>query len=113
MAGKWVELLKEIAPRVARIAMPFNPSTATYADYWLDPGNAWCNLLEQFHPFAGHRRLGRKDETGDVAARSREGRDEAAADRVGNERENDGDGARLLKQRRCGRCGARKKDIRL
>jgi putative tryptophan/tyrosine transport system substrate-binding protein len=27
MAGKWVELLKEIAPRVARIAMPFNPAT--------------------------------------------------------------------------------------
>src|SRR6478672_302270 len=37
MAGKWVELLKEIAPRVARIAMPFNLATATYADYWLDP----------------------------------------------------------------------------
>ena len=40
MAGKWVELLKEIAPRVARIAMPFNPATATYADYWLDPFKA-------------------------------------------------------------------------
>ena len=36
-AGKWVELLKEIAPRVARVAMPFNPATATYAEYWLNP----------------------------------------------------------------------------
>ena len=40
MAGKWVELLKQIALRVARIAMLFNPATATYADYWLDPFKA-------------------------------------------------------------------------
>jgi putative tryptophan/tyrosine transport system substrate-binding protein len=40
MAGKWVELLKEIAPRVARIAMLFNPATATYAEYWLNPFKA-------------------------------------------------------------------------
>jgi hypothetical protein len=31
MAGKWLELLKEIAPRVTRVAMMFNPATATYA----------------------------------------------------------------------------------
>ena len=35
MAAKWVELLKEIAPRVDRVAMVFNPATATYADYFL------------------------------------------------------------------------------
>jgi putative ABC transport system substrate-binding protein len=35
MAGKWVELLKEIAPRVARVALLFNPATATYAEYFL------------------------------------------------------------------------------
>jgi putative ABC transport system substrate-binding protein len=40
MAGKWVELLKQIAPRVARIAMLFNPATATYAEYWLNPFKA-------------------------------------------------------------------------
>jgi putative ABC transport system substrate-binding protein len=39
-AGKWVELLKEIAPRVDKVAMLFNPATATYAEYWLNPFKA-------------------------------------------------------------------------
>jgi len=37
MAGKWLELLKEIAPRVARVAFLFNPATAPYAQYYIDP----------------------------------------------------------------------------
>jgi putative ABC transport system substrate-binding protein len=37
MAGKWLELLKEIAPRVARVAFVFNPATAPYAEYFLSP----------------------------------------------------------------------------
>jgi putative ABC transport system substrate-binding protein len=39
MAGKWLELLKEIAPspRAARVAFLFNPATATYFEYWLNP----------------------------------------------------------------------------
>ena len=40
MAGKWLELLKEIAPRISRAAMPFNPTSATYAEYWLKPFKA-------------------------------------------------------------------------
>jgi putative tryptophan/tyrosine transport system substrate-binding protein len=35
MAGKWLELLKEIAPRVNRVAFLFNPATATYAEFFL------------------------------------------------------------------------------
>jgi putative tryptophan/tyrosine transport system substrate-binding protein len=37
IAGKWLELLKEIAPRVARVAFLFNPVTAPYAEYFLNP----------------------------------------------------------------------------
>jgi putative ABC transport system substrate-binding protein len=40
LGGKWVELLKEIAPRVARVALLFNPATATYAEYYLNPFKA-------------------------------------------------------------------------
>jgi putative ABC transport system substrate-binding protein len=36
MAGKWLELLKEIAPRVAKIAFLFNPATAPYAKHYLN-----------------------------------------------------------------------------
>ena len=37
LGGKWVELLKEIAPRVARIALMFNPPTATFVADYLNP----------------------------------------------------------------------------
>jgi ABC-type uncharacterized transport system substrate-binding protein len=40
MGGKWLELLKEIAPRVARVAMLFNPATAPYAELFLNPFKA-------------------------------------------------------------------------
>src|SRR5262249_35497364 len=36
-AGKWLELLREIAPRVNRVAFLFNPATAPYADIYLRP----------------------------------------------------------------------------
>jgi putative tryptophan/tyrosine transport system substrate-binding protein len=37
MPGKWLELLKEIAPRVTRVALLFNPVTAPYAEFFLNP----------------------------------------------------------------------------
>jgi len=40
IAGKWLELLKEIAPRVERVAIVFNPATATYFEYFLNPFKA-------------------------------------------------------------------------
>jgi putative ABC transport system substrate-binding protein len=40
MAGKWLELLKEIAPRVTRVAFLFNPATAPYAEIYLKPFKA-------------------------------------------------------------------------
>jgi putative tryptophan/tyrosine transport system substrate-binding protein len=40
MAGKWLELLKEIAPHATRVAFLFNPATATYFEYWLNPFKA-------------------------------------------------------------------------
>jgi putative ABC transport system substrate-binding protein len=41
LTGKWLELLKYIAPHVARVAMLFNPvSAAAFAEYWLTPFKA-------------------------------------------------------------------------
>jgi putative tryptophan/tyrosine transport system substrate-binding protein len=40
LAGKWLELLKEIVPRVNRITFLFNPATATYAEFYLNPFKA-------------------------------------------------------------------------
>jgi ABC-type uncharacterized transport system substrate-binding protein len=40
MASKWLELLKEVAPRVERVAILFNPATAPYAEYWQNPFKA-------------------------------------------------------------------------
>jgi putative ABC transport system substrate-binding protein len=40
ISGKWVELLKEIAPRVNRVAVLFNPATTPYASIYLNPFKA-------------------------------------------------------------------------
>lgn len=37
MAGKWLGLLKEIAPQASEVAFVFNPTTAPYAEYYLTP----------------------------------------------------------------------------
>jgi ABC-type uncharacterized transport system substrate-binding protein len=40
IGGKWLELLKEIAPRVNRAAFMFNPNTAPYAELFVKPFKA-------------------------------------------------------------------------
>jgi putative ABC transport system substrate-binding protein len=40
VAGKWLELLKETAPRVNRVSILFNPATATYAQNYVNPFKA-------------------------------------------------------------------------
>jgi putative ABC transport system substrate-binding protein len=40
LGSKWVELLKEIAPRVARVAVVFDPAMAPFASYYLNPFRA-------------------------------------------------------------------------
>src|SRR5215472_14555360 len=40
LIGKWMELLKEIAPTVTRAAMLFNPTTASFLAYYLNPFKA-------------------------------------------------------------------------
>ena len=37
LAGKWLELLKEIAPRLNRVAFLFNSVNAPYSEYFLNP----------------------------------------------------------------------------
>jgi putative ABC transport system substrate-binding protein len=40
IGGKWLQLLKEIAPGLARAAFLFNPAMAPYAEYYLGPFKA-------------------------------------------------------------------------
>jgi putative tryptophan/tyrosine transport system substrate-binding protein len=40
MTSKWLELLKEIAPHVTRVAFLFNPATTPYRDIYLNPFKA-------------------------------------------------------------------------
>src|SRR5262245_38328732 len=67
--------------------------------HWIEhdggPSDTWRNLLKQLHPLARQCGLN-TGEASDVAAWPRKARDKAAADRIGNSRENDRNGARLL-----------------
>jgi ABC-type uncharacterized transport system substrate-binding protein len=40
IGGKWLELVKEIAPAVRRVAMIYNPTTSPFAAYYLRPFQA-------------------------------------------------------------------------
>lgn len=45
LVEKWAELLKEIAPGTKRVAVMFNPQTASFAQYYLQPLKAAANEL--------------------------------------------------------------------
>ena len=45
IAGKWLELLKDIAPRITRVAFLFNPVTAPFAEYYLSYFKAVAGLF--------------------------------------------------------------------
>jgi putative ABC transport system substrate-binding protein len=47
MPGKWLELLNEIVPRVKRVAFLFNPATAPYFEYYLNPFKAAAASLRR------------------------------------------------------------------
>jgi ABC-type uncharacterized transport system substrate-binding protein len=40
IAGKWLGLLKELAPGIKRAGLMYNPTTATYFEYYLKPFEA-------------------------------------------------------------------------
>jgi putative ABC transport system substrate-binding protein len=44
LGGKWVEVLKEVVPNVTRAALMFNPDTAPYFKYYLEPFEAAARL---------------------------------------------------------------------
>ena len=45
LAEKWLQLIKEIAPRVTRATVMFNPETALYAEFYLQPMNAVASRI--------------------------------------------------------------------
>ena len=71
---------------------------------------ARCDFLEKFQPFPAQT-VFELDETGGVAAWPRHALDEAGADRVGDSREHDRNGAGRLQQRRDRRTGLGKDDV--
>jgi len=44
LGGKWIELLSEVAPSITRAALMFNPDTAPYSKYYLEPFEAAARL---------------------------------------------------------------------
>ncbi|MBV9191352.1 MAG: ABC transporter substrate-binding protein, partial [Betaproteobacteria bacterium] len=45
LAGKWIEVLAQIAPHIKRAGVMYNPKTAPYAEYYLAPLNAAAERL--------------------------------------------------------------------
>jgi putative tryptophan/tyrosine transport system substrate-binding protein len=45
LSGKWLDLMREIAPSVSRVGFLFNPQTAPYARYYLDTFRSSASAL--------------------------------------------------------------------
>ncbi|MGZ5871691.1 MAG: ABC transporter substrate-binding protein [Bradyrhizobium sp.] len=45
LGGKWAEILKEIAPRIARVTMLFNPAAAPFIESYVKPFKAAASSL--------------------------------------------------------------------
>jgi putative tryptophan/tyrosine transport system substrate-binding protein len=45
LGGKWLELMRDMAPRIARVAVMFNPITAPYAHYYVDAFHSAASAL--------------------------------------------------------------------
>src|SRR5437764_5719741 len=45
LAGKWIEMLAQVAPKMKRAAVMFNPKTAPYAEYYLPRLNEAAKAL--------------------------------------------------------------------
>ena len=45
LSGKWLELMREVAPSVARVGIMYNPSTAPYARYYVDTFRSAASAL--------------------------------------------------------------------
>jgi putative ABC transport system substrate-binding protein len=70
VTGKYVELLKEIAPRLTRIAIFYNPATAPYHEIYLNPFKAAAASLGVVPIVAPIRDLGELETV--MAAQARE-----------------------------------------
>jgi putative tryptophan/tyrosine transport system substrate-binding protein len=44
LSGKWIEMLKEIVPRITRAGLMFNPATAPYMAFYQEPFEAAARL---------------------------------------------------------------------
>src|SRR5438477_538308 len=53
LSGKWIEMLKEIMPRITRAAFLFNPETAPYSAFYQQPFDAAARA-NGIEPIATH-----------------------------------------------------------
>jgi putative tryptophan/tyrosine transport system substrate-binding protein len=70
---KWLELLKQVAPRVRRVALIYNPQTAPFADLFLRPIQAAASSFAIMPVSIGARSFAEIEGTVDAFAREPDG----------------------------------------